>query len=142
MAGVELIGVILASIPLVISAIEHYRDGLDPLTDYFRYDCTLKSFRTQLRLQQHFFQGTLKLLLLRDLSPHEVCDLFPDAGQHMDVGLWGKSNIHMELLEKLHEQLGSKYDDFMDAVREMESVMRKLMKGLEIEVSTTSKQED
>ena len=138
MAGVELIGVILASIPLVISAIEHYRDGLDPLTDCSRYDCTLKSFRIQLRIQQDIFQGTLKLLLSHDLSPHEVCDLFPDAGQHMDVGLWGTPEIDM----KLHKRLGSSYDDFMDAVREMESVVRKLMKGLEIEVSTTSKEED
>ena len=138
MAGVELIGIILASLPLAISAIEHYRDGLDPFKDYVRYDCTLKSFRTQLRIQQHFFQGTLKLLLLRDLAPHEVCDLFPDAGQYMDVGLWGTPEIHM----KLYERLRSKYDDFMDAVREMESVMTQLMKGLEIEVSTTSKEQD
>ena len=133
MAGVELIGVILASISLVISAIEHYRDGLDPFKDYFRYDCTLKSFRIQLRIQQHFFQGTLKLLLLRHLYPHGVRDLFPDAGQHRDIRLWGTPEIDT----KLHERLGSKYDAFMDAVREMESVMRKLMKGLEIEVSTT-----
>ena len=138
MAGVELIGVILASIPLVISAIEHYRDGLGPVTDYFRYDCTLKSFRIQLRIQQDIFQGTLKLLLLSGLSPHEVRDLFPDAGQHLDIGLWGTPEINT----KLHKRLGTKYDAFMDAVREMESVMRKLMKGLEIEVSTTSKEED
>ncbi|KAI4219034.1 MAG: hypothetical protein L6R36_008607, partial [Xanthoria steineri] len=133
MAGVELIGIVLASLPLAISAIEHYRDGLDPFKDYVRYDCTLKSFRTQLRLQQRFFQDTLKLLLLRYLSPHEVSDLFPDAGQHMDVGVWATPEIDM----KLHQRLGSRYDDFMDAVREMESVMTKLMKGLEIEPTLT-----
>ena len=138
MAGLESIGVVLGSIPLVISALEHYRDGLDPLKDYFRYDCTLKSFRIQLRIQEDIFQGTLKLLLSRDLSPHEVRDLFPDAGQHRDVGLWGTPEIDT----KLHKRLGSKYDAFMDAVREMKSVMRKLMEGLEIEVSTTSKEED
>ena len=132
MAGVELIGVILASIPLVISAIEHYRDGLDPLKDYFRYDCTLKASRSRLRIEQMNFQGTLKRLLLHDLSPHEVRDLF------LDVGLWGTPEINT----KLHKRLGSNYDAFIDAVREMESVMRKLMEGLEIEVSTTWKEED
>ena len=138
MAGVELIGVIFASITLVISAIEHYRDGLDPLKDYFRYDCTLKSFRIQLRIQEDLFQGTLKILLLRDLYPHQVRDLFPDAGEHRDARLWGTPEIET----KLRQRLGSKYDAFMDAVGEMDSVMRKLMKGLEIEVSTTSKEED
>ncbi|KAL8753446.1 MAG: hypothetical protein Q9199_005043 [Rusavskia elegans] len=107
---------VLASLPLAISAIEHYRDGLDPLQDYFRYDHALKWLRTRLRIQQDIFEGTLKLLLLGNLSLDQARNLFPDAGQHVDIGLWDTPEIDM----KLHERLGSKYEIFMDAVREME----------------------
>ena len=30
MSGVEIVGFVLAALPLVISAVEHYHDGLDP----------------------------------------------------------------------------------------------------------------
>ena len=76
------------SFPLAIAAVEHYRDGLDPLKDYFRYDSTLKSLRTRLRIQQDLFEGTLKRLLLEELSATEARALFADASQYVDKVLW------------------------------------------------------
>lgn len=130
MSGIEIVGFILAALPLAISAVEHYHNGLDPLRDYLRYDSTLKSLRTRLRIQQDLFEGTLKRLLLDDLSPPQAQALFPDVHQHADRVQWNTPEID----KKLQNRLGRKYENFMDVVREMEMAMRKLMKLLDIEV--------
>lgn len=130
MSGVEIVGFVLAALPLAISAIEHYQDGLDPLRDYLRYDSTLKSLRTRLRIQQDLFEGTLKCLLLEELSPLQARALFPDAGQHVNRTQWNTPEID----QKLQNRLGGKYENFMDVVREMEMAMRRLMKKLDIDI--------
>ena len=133
MVGVEIVGVILASLPLAISAIEHYREAIDPMKDWFHYDRTLKSLRIRLRIQQDLFEGTLKRLLLPLLSPTQAQDLFPESDQSGARVLWGTSDIE----EKLRTRLGSKYENFMDVVGEMESMMRELGKGLDLKVGAT-----
>lgn len=130
MSGIEVVGFILAALPLAISAVEHYHNGLDPLRDYLRYDSTLKSLRTRLRIQQDLFEGTLKRLLLDDLSPLQAQALFPDVHQHADTVQWNTPEIN----KKLQNRLGRKYENFMDVVREMEMAMRKLIKLLDIDV--------
>ncbi len=130
MSGVEIIGLILGGLPLVISAIEHYRDGLDPLKDYFRYDNTLKSLRTRLRIQQDLFEGTLQRLLLENLSDSQAKALFPDSDNPVNQQLWGTKEVD----DLLHRTLGAKYGNFMDVVREMELVMRQLMEKLDFDI--------
>lgn len=130
MSGIEIVGFILAALPLAISAVEHYHDGLDPLRDYLRYDGTLKSLRTRLRIQQDLFEGTLKRLLLEDLSPPQAQALFSDVDLHADRGQWNTPEID----SKLRNRLGHKYDNFMDVVREMEMAMRSLMEKLDIDI--------
>ena len=130
MSGVEVIGLILGALPLAISAIEHYRDGLDPFKDYIRYDSTLKSLRTRLRIQQDLFEGTIQRLLLEDLSDAQIDRLFPDSSRPTDRALWGTDEID----GKLHRRLGKKYGNFVDVIREMEKVMRRLMDRLDVDI--------
>ncbi|KAL8882776.1 MAG: hypothetical protein Q9198_000284 [Flavoplaca austrocitrina] len=138
MAGLEIVGVVLASLPLVVSAIEHYHDALKPLQDYFEYNYALKLLRIRLVLQQEIFESTLKVLLLDSLTPDQAQNLFPDPErnlcsdqvQNVDIALWGTEEID----KKLHMRLGSKYTIFMGMVGEMEAVMKLLMKDLEVEV--------
>ena len=130
MSGVEIVGFVLAALPLVISAVEHYHDGLDPLKDYLRYNSTLKSLRTRLRIQQDLFEGTLIRLLLAELSTSQAQALFPDVGQHVDGKQWNTPEID----EKLRNRLGTKYENFMDVIREMETAMRRMMKNLDIDI--------
>ena len=130
MSGVEVIGLILGGLPLVISAVEHYRDGLHPLKDYFRYDNTLKTLRTRLRIQQDLFEGTLQRLLSDDVSDLQAKALFPNADNLVDLKLWGTKTVD----DLLHRRLGAKYGNFMDVVREMEAVMQNLMEGLDFDI--------
>jgi hypothetical protein len=68
MSGIEIVGLILGGLPLVISAFEDYHRGLDPLKDYWRYSSTLKVLQVRLRLEEDLYRGTLKRLLLPELS--------------------------------------------------------------------------
>ncbi|KAL9034495.1 MAG: hypothetical protein Q9180_005374 [Flavoplaca navasiana] len=138
MAGLDIVGVVLASLPLVVSAIEHYRDALNPLQDYSEYDRALKLLRIFLLIEQDLFESTLKLLLLDSLTPDQARNLFPDQAwnlgsdqiQNVDIVLWRTDEID----KKLKMRLGSKYTVFMGMVGEMEAVMKILMKDLEVEV--------
>src|SRR5271154_2515922 len=102
MSGAEVVGFVLAAIPLVISAVEHYRDGLDPFIDYTHYQSTLKALRTRLRIQSNLYEGTLKRLLLSELSAIEAEALFPAADVPLETALWGTE----ETEEKLRRKLG------------------------------------
>ncbi len=130
MSGAEIAGLLLACLPLAISALEHYRDGLDPLMDFLNYDRTLKSLRTRLRLQQVLYEGTLQRLLVSELSEAQASALFRNSEHHVDENLWGSKEIE----EKLQRKLGDQYAMFIDVIGEMEVVMSKLMYKLDIDI--------
>jgi hypothetical protein len=130
MSGAEIVGFLLGAIPLVISAIEHYRDGLGLLIDYSHYQSTLKALRTRLRIQLNLYEGTLKRLLLSELSSIEADVLFPATGVPLETALWGTREIE----EKLRKKLGNQYETFMDVIWEMDAVMKKLMNKLDIDL--------
>ena len=130
MSGVEITGLILGALPLAIAAIEHYQDGLKPLQIYFRYDSTLRSLRTRLRIQKDLFEGTLQRLLIDDLSDSQIETLFPDTGHAVDLSLWRTDGIEA----KLQNRLGDKYENFLAVTGEMEALMRRLTRKLDVDI--------
>jgi hypothetical protein len=127
--AVVVVGLVLGALPLVISAPEHYRDGLDPVIDFWRYDATLRDLQIQLRIEQDLYQGTLKRLLLSELSQQQLEALFPDPGEPQRIALWETDEVN----QKLRFKLGKRYDIFMDAVQVMDTTIKKLMEKLDID---------
>lgn len=115
MSGIEVVGLLLGSIPLVISALEHYKEGIDVLYDIRNYRSTLKSLKTKLSIQEELYRGTVKRLLLPELSPFEVLALFPEIGPEGRSALWGTKLIE----DKLRTKLGANYHIFMNVVAEV-----------------------
>ena len=91
---------------------EHYKEGIDVISDFRNYRSTLKSLKTKLSIQEELYRGTLQRLLLSELSPPEVHTLFPEPGVNGSSALWGTKDIE----DKLRRNLGVKYDVFMDVV--------------------------
>lgn len=112
MSGFEIAGVLLGSIPLVISALEHYKNGIDIISDFRNYRSILKSLKTKLSIQEELYRGTLQRLLLPELSPYEIQSLFPEGGVQACPSLWGTKEIE----DKLHRSLGAKYEVFINVV--------------------------
>lgn len=115
MSGIEIVGLVLGSVPLVISALEHYKEGIDVISDFRNYRSTLKSLKTKLSIQEELYRGTLQRLLLSELSPFEVHALFPEPGAEGSTALWGTKDVDV----KLRRKLGAKFDLFMGVVAEV-----------------------
>jgi hypothetical protein len=127
--GIEIIGLFLATVPLAISALEHYKEGIDVIRDYSHYRSKLKSLQTRLRLQEELYRCTLRSLLSSELSCEEVQSLFPEPGGPRSY-LWGTPKIE----EKLQKKLKSKYSLFMDVVKDMNKTMKELLDKLDIDM--------
>ena len=64
MSGVvEVVGVSLAVVPLVVSAIEHYEVAFRPLVTYCHYGKKLRDFKDRLNFQKRMFQSHCTILL-------------------------------------------------------------------------------
>ena len=122
MSGVEVVGIVLGVVPLVISALEHYKEGIDVVSDYRNYRSILKSLKTKLSIQEELYRGTLQRLLLSELSPYEVQALFPEAETDGNSALWGTPDIEA----KLRRKLGVKYELFMDVVVDVSTISHSL----------------
>lgn len=63
LTGIEIAALILAILPVVISAAEHYRDGLQPLREWKRYPREVDSLYWDLKGQLCLFRNTCEVLL-------------------------------------------------------------------------------
>jgi hypothetical protein len=115
MSGIEVVGLLLGAIPLAISALEHYKEGIDVISDFRNYRSTLKSLKTKLSIQEELYRGTLQRLLLSELSSLDVHTLFPEPGAEGSSALWGTKDIE----DKLRRKLGAKFGLFMDVVADV-----------------------
>ena len=115
MSGIEVVGLLLGAVPLAISALEHYKEGIDVISDFRNYRSTLKSLKTKLSIQEELYRGTLQRLLLSELSLLEVHALFPEPGAEGSSALWGTKDIE----DKLRRKLGAKFFLFMDVVTDV-----------------------
>lgn len=127
--GVEVVGFVLAAMPLVISAVEHYQDGLKPLKECSDFLRALKSLQIRLKIQRIIYEDSLQRLLRSELSEEEGRSLFPTIVEPSKPGLWGSGDVEI----KLRKKLGKDYETFMEVVGEMDVVMKKLMTKLEID---------
>ena len=69
MSGIEVAGLVLAVIPLFISAAEHYRDGLDAVDRLWQKERVLQHYLEELETQQSYLiMGLQRLLADVDLD--------------------------------------------------------------------------
>lgn len=63
MSGAEAVGLVLAIIPLVISGLEHYAEGVSTIKIMLNAPSEFKSLSRRLALEHEIFKNTIKLLL-------------------------------------------------------------------------------
>lgn len=127
MSGIEIAGLVLAIIPIFISAIEHYEDGLLPykvwkLTVYRR---ELARYRTKLRLQYGLYNSALEELLV-DVVPEQELRAMIAQG-------FGPTWKNPALEDKLKKRLGSVYGTYLDVMKEMQEVMARIASLLDLQ---------
>jgi hypothetical protein len=79
MSGFEAAGILLAVLPLCISAIEDYNRGLEPLKAFMQWNNQLPTLIRALRAQHVHYEMNLKAILMPVTSEEEVSALMSDG---------------------------------------------------------------
>lgn len=116
MSGIEVAGLVLGGFPLLISVLEHYRQGWETLEDWFEIKTQYKKSRQDIDTQQAIFEDNLERLLgtlVRNDDHLKALLAEPGGDQWRDVALD----------EGLRARLPRSYDVYLRTVSEINSIM-------------------
>jgi hypothetical protein len=125
--GIETAGLVLAILPLFISAFEHYNEGLEPIKAFWEIDRQLPVQIRRLRNQHVHYEQTLRLLLADVVEIDELEEML--ATPHSNI--WRTAEIQ----ERLERRLQESYNAYQDTVDHMEDIMKRIAKDFKIDHS-------
>ena len=128
-----MVGLLLAVIPLFISAAEHYREGLDAGKRCWNKDRVLRQYRVELEFQRVYLVLNLKALLVDvDLdftekealigvseTEHQSSKTIPALNE-----VWEQSHVKVKLIQRL----GEAHDSFV-------SILQRVSQALLIQIA-------
>lgn len=119
--AVETAGLVLAIFPLLVSALEHYEEGFDRLSDWWKFWTEFLGLVHAIGRQAVHFDENLEKLLSPIISSNaEIDTLLRDP-----TGLfWGRA----ELEEKLRSRLPKSYASYRNTIDDMKATMDVLQK--------------
>lgn len=103
LTGVETAGLVLAVLPLFISAFEHYNDGLEPIKAFWDIDRLLPIQIRRLRNQHVHYEQTLRILLAQIVDRNEVEEMI--AAPNSDIWKTPDMQERLELVGGFHIQI-------------------------------------
>ena len=123
--GVETAGLVLAAFPLIISALEHYREGLEPLKDFWKFRTDFLTLIHQIGYQKVVFDENIEELLSPVVtSEEELESLISDPGGPV----WHEATLEARLKNRLPRS----YEWYCGIVDELNQAMFKLKGKLHI----------
>ena len=118
MSGFEIVGVVLAAFPLVLSAIDGYGKGLQHLDTIWRYDKKLKVFERQIQREHQRYRNNLEDLL-EPLIDAEKLEMLLDNPRD---SAWGAPALH----EEVRRRLSRSYETYMSTMEDYHEVLSDL----------------
>jgi hypothetical protein len=118
MSGLEVAGVVLAVLPLIISALEHYAKGVEGLKRYHGYKRHIQSLINEVKTHKFRFSNTLEQLVTGIVRIDEMAAFIADPAKYPEVNL------------QLKERLRGGYDVYFANIRGMESALETMMAKL------------
>lgn len=123
--GVETAGLILGSLPLIISALEHYAEGISTIEKWWRYKRELASLKRILGAEYDRFLNTLEELLAGLVPDATLADLLNCPG-----GVGWQSE---DLSAKLQLRLRKSYNSYLNTINDLNEVISILKAKLELD---------
>ncbi|ORY02185.1 hypothetical protein BCR34DRAFT_605665 [Clohesyomyces aquaticus] len=116
MSGFEVAGVVLGSLPLIISALEHYRDGVAVMRNMKSYEMVFDDIHTSFVASMGIYTDSCYQLLyplsLSDQKMNELLDerkqeawSSPELGKALQARLGPNLNVYLSLTEKLNRRV-------------------------------------
>ncbi|KAF2400546.1 hypothetical protein EJ06DRAFT_582368 [Trichodelitschia bisporula] len=134
MSGFEVVGVALAAIPLIISALEHYQDGIRTIRRFQQYRRELADLINCLSTQEVIFRNTCEQLLSDLVHPSELEELLRNPG--------GPKWKDPELAQKLQARLAVSYDVYMSTIMQMNEAANAFKLRLDLDENGKVRWED
>ena len=100
MTGFEIAGAVLAVLPLLVSAAEHYEDAYRPFLRLRKFDAEVRRFQQQLNTQRTIFRTECELLLAQAGGEDDRATKMLQDPAHPS---WQDVNVDNALLEVLGE---------------------------------------
>ena len=123
MSGVEAAGLALAVFPILLSALENYRETAEVVSDWWRFKRKWLRCKRDIEYHQIAFASNLEQLLLP-----LVCD---DDQINSLMSDPGGAGWHQEALNaKLRDRLPNAFEAYMNSIHEISEVMSKLTQEL------------
>ena len=124
-SGIEVAGLVLGAIPLVISALEHYAEGVDTVRRWWRYKRELNLLAVLLGGEHACYIGSCERLL-RDIVPTQEWELLKaDPGGPQ----WRNSVLE----DKLRERLGDAFAAYFNIVKDIASELKDMQRMLKLD---------
>ena len=120
----EVAGLVLAVVPLLISALEHYEDAVDPVVAFFRWRQRLPKVIRELYMENASYAQNIRLLLNQTTSDAELSNMINNP----NCDDWKSADLE----NALQDQLGDAYTPCMSTVKEIAEIMVAIAKCLNI----------
>jgi hypothetical protein len=124
MSGAEVAGFVLAAIPLLISGLEHYAEGVTTIRRYLKYKNELRSLLRNLNTEYDIFRNTCEELLEGIVPARKMALLLENPGSD----LWKDQVIE----QKLKNRLQSSYSGYLETVDDMEDAVNEFKRRLKL----------
>jgi len=124
MSGVEVAGLVLACLPLVISALEHYARGARTVRAWGKYRLEVIGLRHILNTEFEIFRNTCEIMLARIASPKGISTLLDDPGGCA----WKDPRLDIELRRILRRS----YDGYIETMQNINSAVAEFQHKLRL----------
>jgi hypothetical protein len=125
MSGIETAGIVLGAIPLVISALEHYAEGISTIHKWWRYKRELASLKRILDAEYVRYLNTCEELLSGIVPDATLATLLDFPG--------GPGWQDPDIERKLHSRLRTSFTSYLNTVTDMNDIMEILKSKLELD---------
>ena len=127
MSGIEIVGVVLGSIPLLISGLEHYAEGMRTVKNLWEYEAVIDHLITVFTLDQAIFRHSCQELLMPILSDTQAAELLDGASPQWE---------NKDLNHRLQKHLGTDYQAYTRSVRMLTRKMKLFVRKLGLDEKT------
>jgi hypothetical protein len=125
MSGLEVAGVVLGALPLIISALEHYANGINTAKRFWSYKSHVRSLLCQINTERGIFVNTLDQLLTGIVRIDQMAYFIASVGGET----WQEAGIEQKLKERLHDA----YHVYLENVKGMEEALQAIMEKLALD---------
>lgn len=129
MSGFEVVGVVLGAIPLLISGLEHYAEGIRTMKTMWNYEAVVNHLVVEFRLSQSIYRHSCEDLLMPILPDIEAAKLLEGESP-----IWNDPVLDKQLCERL----GTDYDVYTRYVRNLRRRIEHFSRKLGLDQVTMS----